>query len=107
MISIISTKYILVSHYYIATLKKNCLIIRKFNNISVWTVAGLSALSVTMGAHRLYTHRTYKCNEWVKFLLVFGQTVAGQVNHEDFLMIIVWFYFEHYFNLHKFLNVID
>nr|AKM28431.1 stearoyl-coA desaturase 1 [Aphis gossypii] len=46
----------------------------------LWTllVAGASAFSVTMGAHRLYTHRTFKCNDWVKALLVFGQTVAGQ-----------------------------
>ncbi|KAL5235901.1 hypothetical protein ACI65C_003311 [Semiaphis heraclei] len=46
----------------------------------LWTllVASASALSVTMGAHRLYTHRTFKCNEWIKALLVFGQTVAGQ-----------------------------
>jgi len=43
-------------------------------------VAGASAFSVTMGAHRLYTHRTFKCNDWVKALLVFGQTVAGQVS---------------------------
>lgn len=53
------------------------------NNISTYLallVAGSSAFSVTMGAHRLYTHRTFKCNDWVKALLVFGQTVAGQVS---------------------------
>ncbi|VVC33670.1 Acyl-CoA desaturase,Fatty acid desaturase domain [Cinara cedri] len=46
----------------------------------LWTfiVAGFSAFSVTMGAHRLYTHRSFKCNNWVKASLVFGQTVAGQ-----------------------------
>lgn len=48
-------------------------------------VAGASALSVTMGAHRLYTHRAFKCNDWVRFLLVFGQTVAGQVSFKQFI----------------------
>lgn len=47
---------------------------------SAVTIAGASALSVTMGAHRLYTHRTFKCNDWVRALLVFGQTIAGQVS---------------------------
>uniref|UniRef100_A0A2S2QTL0 Stearoyl-CoA desaturase 5 n=1 Tax=Sipha flava TaxID=143950 RepID=A0A2S2QTL0_9HEMI len=46
----------------------------------LWTiiVAGASAFSVTMGAHRLYTHRSFKCSELIKAILVFGQTVAGQ-----------------------------
>lgn len=43
-------------------------------------MAGVSAFAVTMGAHRLYTHRSFKCKEWVKALLVLGQTVAGQVS---------------------------
>ncbi|XP_050534263.1 acyl-CoA Delta-9 desaturase-like [Daktulosphaira vitifoliae] len=45
-----------------------------------WTIflSISSALAVTMGAHRLYTHKTFKANWWIRFCLVFGQTVAGQ-----------------------------
>lgn len=51
-----------------------------FVKILALVVAGASAFSVTMGAHRLYTHRSFKCNELIKAILVFGQTVAGQVS---------------------------
>lgn len=43
-------------------------------------LAYISALATTMGAHRLYTHRTFKANKWIRGALVFFQTVAGQVN---------------------------
>jgi stearoyl-CoA desaturase (Delta-9 desaturase) len=34
----------------------------------------------TCGAHRLWTHRTYKANSFLRFLLMISQTMAGQVS---------------------------
>lgn len=46
---------------------------------AVLLLAYASALATTMGAHRLYTHRTFKANKWIRLALVTFQTVAGQV----------------------------
>lgn len=33
----------------------------------------------TVGAHRLWTHKTFKANTTLKFILMISQTMAGQV----------------------------
>lgn len=33
----------------------------------------------TAGAHRLWAHRTYKANGFLRFMLMMFQTMAGQV----------------------------
>ncbi|CAH1405205.1 unnamed protein product [Nezara viridula] len=37
-----------------------------------------SGLSVTLGAHRLWSHRSYKATLPLKLILLFGQTMSGQ-----------------------------
>ncbi|XP_065222781.1 acyl-CoA Delta-9 desaturase-like [Planococcus citri] len=56
-----------------------CIFSAKFLT-TLWGVftAYLAALAVTMGAHRLYTHRTFKANKYVRLILVVIQTMAGQ-----------------------------
>jgi stearoyl-CoA desaturase (Delta-9 desaturase) len=39
-----------------------------------------AALGVSAGAHRHWTHRTFKAKPWVKILMIYLHTVAGQ-NH--------------------------
>jgi stearoyl-CoA desaturase (Delta-9 desaturase) len=47
---------------------------------SAFIVGLLSAQGVLMGAHRLYSHKSYKASKALKALLLFWQTVAGQVS---------------------------
>ncbi|XP_018908758.2 acyl-CoA Delta-9 desaturase [Bemisia tabaci] len=37
-----------------------------------------AGLVTTMGAHRLFTHRTYKANYWLRAFLIISQVVAAQ-----------------------------
>lgn len=57
-----------------------------FTNAYLTTVIFTAFLSfvgiigVTCGAHRLFAHRTYEANTFLKLFLVLCQTMAGQVN---------------------------
>ena len=55
---------------------------------SVSVMACVSGLATTMGAHRLYAHRTYKANKWIRLALVTFQTLAGQVKKNEALGIL-------------------
>lgn len=46
---------------------------------SAFVIGVLSAQGVLMGAHRLYSHKSYKASKYLKAVLLFWQTVAGQV----------------------------
>lgn len=43
----------------------------------------LSAIGVTAGAHRLYSHKAYKAKFLMKLFVIVLQTVAGQVSKID------------------------
>lgn len=43
----------------------------------------IGIIGVTCGAHRLWAHRTYTANTFLKLFLMLCQTVAGQVNIES------------------------
>ena len=43
-----------------------------------WIWGALGALGTTVGAHRLYTHRTFKANLEMRILLMLMQTSAAQ-----------------------------
>lgn len=40
----------------------------------------IGIIGVTCGAHRLFAHRTYEANTFLKLFLVLCQTMAGQVS---------------------------
>lgn len=44
----------------------------------------IGIIGVTCGAHRLFAHRTYEANTFLKLFLVLCQTMAGQVNEPNF-----------------------
>lgn len=46
--------------------------------VFAWIVGFIVALGTTVGAHRLYTHRSFKANTKFRVLLVFMQTMAVQ-----------------------------
>jgi stearoyl-CoA desaturase (Delta-9 desaturase) len=46
--------------------------------VTGWVVGFIAGFGTTAGAHRLYTHRTYKANAKLRFLLVLFQTIAVQ-----------------------------
>lgn len=48
--------------------------------IAVGAVALLSGFGVTIGAHRLYSHKAFKARWPLKLGLIVLQTVAGQVS---------------------------
>ena len=43
-----------------------------------WIVGILGGIGTTVGAHRLFTHRTFKANQNLKLLMMVLQTMAGQ-----------------------------
>jgi stearoyl-CoA desaturase (Delta-9 desaturase) len=43
-----------------------------------WIIGILGGIGTTVGAHRLFTHRTFKANQKLKVLMVILQTMAGQ-----------------------------
>jgi len=38
----------------------------------------LNAISISVGAHRLYSHRSFKSNKWIRLALMASQTLTGQ-----------------------------
>lgn len=54
------------------------ILITKFS-ITALLIAGLGALGVTAGAHRLWAHRAYKAKWPMRVLLMIFQTLAFQV----------------------------
>lgn len=47
---------------------------------SAFLVAVAGGLGVTMGAHRLFSHKTFKAKPMLRLALVLLQTMAGQVS---------------------------
>ena len=43
-----------------------------------WVIGILSAFGTTVGAHRLYTHRTFKANLKMRIMLMLMQSMAAQ-----------------------------
>lgn len=43
-----------------------------------WVTGLIVAFGTTLGAHRLYTHRSYKANKKLQVLLMYMQTMAVQ-----------------------------
>lgn len=48
----------------------------------VLTLMGI--YGTTVGAHRLWAHRTFKANGFLRFCLMISQTMAGQVRKKNF-----------------------
>lgn len=48
--------------------------------IWAYMVSVTGGIGILAGAHRLWTHRSYKAHWFVRLLLMFGQTLALQVN---------------------------
>lgn len=46
---------------------------------SVVVLMFVSTEGVTIGAHRLFAHKTFKASPVLKAILIFAQTMAGQV----------------------------
>ena len=52
---------------------------KKTSSLTIgWIFGIISALGTTVGAHRLYTHRTFKANLRMRVMLVIMQTLAAQ-----------------------------
>ena len=49
----------------------------------------VSALSITAGAHRLWSHRSYKARLPLRIMLMMFNFVAGQVSRSASLQVIV------------------
>lgn len=49
---------------------------------SVYFVAWLGGIGTTMGAHRLWTHRSYKARRPLRIILIIMQTIAGEVRKQ-------------------------
>lgn len=47
---------------------------------SVVILTLVATLGVTVGAHRLWAHRTYKASTELRIVLMLFQTLAGQVS---------------------------
>ena len=47
--------------------------------IIFWTFTVAAGFGTTAGAHRYFTHKTYKANKKLKILLLVLHTIAGQV----------------------------
>lgn len=56
--------------------------------LTVFLVTVLCNLSVTIGVHRLWSHRSFKCNRTLKLILMFFYTMAGQVNELPYKNVI-------------------
>lgn len=58
----------------------DCIIVHLKRNIFIaYTVGVLSGIGVTAGAHRLWTHRTYKAKLPLRILLMAMFLISGQV----------------------------
>lgn len=40
----------------------------------------IGILGTTLGSHRLWAHKTYKANDFLRFCLMLAQTMSGQVS---------------------------
>lgn len=45
---------------------------------TAWVWGLLTGFGTTVGAHRLYTHRTFKANEKLRYILIILQSAAAQ-----------------------------
>lgn len=52
----------------------------------MWIATYASCFAITIGAHRLFSHKSFKTKTWFKVFLLLMTTVAGQVRY-----IGVWF----------------
>jgi stearoyl-CoA desaturase (Delta-9 desaturase) len=43
-----------------------------------WTIGIAAGFGTTVGAHRLFTHKTFKANQKLKVFMLFLQTISGQ-----------------------------
>ncbi|XP_055902590.1 acyl-CoA Delta-9 desaturase-like [Eupeodes corollae] len=51
----------------------------KFQTVAYFVVFSfLSGMGITMGAHRLFSHKAYKAKTWLRVLLMLMHTMAGQ-----------------------------
>lgn len=48
------------------------------NSAFILTLMGI--YGTTVGTHRMWTHKAFKANGFLKFWLMISQTMAGQVN---------------------------
>ncbi|XP_019872948.2 acyl-CoA Delta-9 desaturase [Aethina tumida] len=46
--------------------------------IFMFTLVAVSGEGVTIGAHRLYSHKAFKATRLLKFILIIAQTIAGE-----------------------------
>lgn len=52
---------------------------KKNSSVAIgWIIGSLSAFGTTVGAHRLYTHRTYRANLKMRIMLMLMQSMAAQ-----------------------------
>lgn len=63
--------------YGITVLFSNCYLTTVLFT-TLLTLIGISG--VTVGAHRLWAHKSYKATTFLKVILMLSQTMAGQVN---------------------------
>jgi stearoyl-CoA desaturase (Delta-9 desaturase) len=69
---------ILLGYLHIATVY-GLMLPMKSSSIVIGLVVGiLAGWGTTVGSHRLFTHRTFKANNKMKWLMMFLQTMAGQ-----------------------------
>lgn len=54
--------------------QQNCII------FPVWALIVFSGFGITAGAHRLFSHKSYKANAKLRLLLTFLFTISGQVS---------------------------
>lgn len=52
-------------------------------NFTAFILTLMGIYGTTVGAHRLWTHRTFKANTFLRFWLMICQTMAGQVGKEN------------------------
>lgn len=62
------------SEFWISSLSDRKLIIF----FTAWALGNASAFAITMGAHRLWSHKSFKAKKWFKVFLLLLTTVSGQ-----------------------------
>lgn len=51
-----------------------------------------SGFGITAGAHRLFSHKSYKANAKLRLLLTFLFTISGQVKFDEYLQLLLIMY---------------
>lgn len=70
---------ILFTYLHAAAIYGGFFLTKKTSSLIVgYTIGFISAWGTTVGAHRLYTHRTFKANLKMQIMLVIMQTLAAQ-----------------------------